>query len=96
MGLLSDTEINNALSNLDGWTFNENSIHKKFVFPNFKTAMSFMLLASYEAESMNHHPNWSNVYNQLDISLSTHDSGGVTQKDIDFALKIESIAKKNL
>jgi 4a-hydroxytetrahydrobiopterin dehydratase len=96
MGLLSDNEINNELKNLNGWIYKENSIHKKFIFLNFKTAMAVMISISYEAESMNHHPNWSNVYNQLDISLSTHDSGGVTQNDIALALKIETIAKKHL
>ena len=82
------------LSTLNGWTFENNSIEKKFVFKNFREAMSFMVRASYICESMNHHPDWSNVYNTVSIRLNTHDAGGVvTEKDRKLALAIDALIK---
>ena len=94
MKQLNSKEIEDALTVLEGWSFKDNGIVKKFVFEDFKEALSVMMGVGIIAEEMNHHPEWFNVYNKLDIRLSTHDAGGVTQKDLDLASKIEMICNK--
>ena len=94
MQTLTKEEIEKALLNLKGWSFKDNGIEKKFVFEDFKEALSTMMGIGVIAEEMNHHPEWFNVYNKLDIRLSTHDAEGVTLKDIELANKIEMICNK--
>ena len=80
-----------ALENLPGkWALAEDakSIHQSFKFKSFAEAWSFMSHVSLLAEKMDHHPDWSNSYNKVEISLSSHDSGGVTQRDLDLAKAI--------
>jgi 4a-hydroxytetrahydrobiopterin dehydratase len=91
MKKLSEKEINDKLKEFEGWEFYENSIQTKFEFEDFKETFSIMTRIAFEAEAQQHHPEWTNVYNNLSISLSTHDAGGVTQKDFDLALAIEKI-----
>jgi len=91
MKKLTENEVNAALENLEGWSFAENAIHTSLEFENFKEAFSMMTRIAFEAENAQHHPEWTNVFNELSISLSTHDAGGVTQKDIDMAKTIEAI-----
>lgn len=91
MKKLDEQEINERLENLEGWTFSENALHTSFEFDNFKEAFTLMTRIAFEAEAQEHHPDWSNVYNQLEISLSTHDAGGVTEKDFKLAKAIEGI-----
>lgn len=74
---------------MPGWEFSANAIHKKFEFPDFISAFSFMTRVAMEAEKMNHHPDWKNVYNKVQVSLSTHDAGGVTDKDFQLAEKVD-------
>ncbi len=65
-----------------GWSLINNSLYRKFVFRDFPEAFAFMTRVAFEAEKMNHHPLWKNVYNQVEIWLSTHDAGDiVTEKD---------------
>ncbi|MFV8282284.1 4a-hydroxytetrahydrobiopterin dehydratase [Christiangramia marina] len=91
MKKLSDTEIDDQLKSLDGWTYAKGAIHTSFEFENFKEAFTVMTRIAFEAEAQEHHPNWGNVYNQLEISLSTHDANGVTEKDFKLARTIEEI-----
>lgn len=91
MKKLSEKEINDYLEGLEGWTYNDNSLQTSFEFENFKEAFTLMTRIAFEAEAQNHHPDWNNVYNQLEISLSTHDAGGVTEKDFKLAKAIEKI-----
>ncbi|MCF4101703.1 4a-hydroxytetrahydrobiopterin dehydratase [Gillisia sp. M10.2A] len=91
MKKLSEKEITEKLESLEGWTYSENAIHTSFQFENFKEAFTLMTRIAFEAEAQNHHPDWSNVYNELEISLSTHDSDGVTEKDFKLAKTIEGI-----
>lgn len=91
MKKLSDKDLLKALDQLPGWTKNNNALEKSFEFEDFRTAMSAMLRLSYEAEDMNHHPEWSNTYNRLTIRLSTHDTGGISKKDIELAERIERL-----
>ena len=74
------------------WKEVDNSLRASFVFNDFVQAWAFMTEVAIHAEKLNHHPNWSNVYNQVDISLSTHDAGGVvTEKDISLSKTISAI-----
>lgn len=94
---LPDEEISAALaSDLSKWSLDGDFIRRQLVFADFREAWSFMNEVALSAESMNHHPNWENVYNRVDISLSTHDSDGLTQLDLDLALQIEAcLARRN-
>ncbi|HEX7632647.1 MAG TPA: 4a-hydroxytetrahydrobiopterin dehydratase [Lacunisphaera sp.] len=90
---LTAAEIDAALTALGGWKLDRDALAKEFKFGSFKEAMSFMVRVGFEAEAMDHHPNWTNVYNRVAIRLNTHDAGGkVTAKDVDLAKKIESVA----
>lgn len=91
MTKLTENEITTRLHKLDGWEYNDNAIHTSFEFKDFKDAFSVMTRIAFEAEIQNHHPDWTNIYNTLNISLSTHDAGGVTDKDFLLATTIESI-----
>ncbi|TDI78076.1 MAG: 4a-hydroxytetrahydrobiopterin dehydratase [Bacteroidetes bacterium] len=89
---LSANEIEHALLTLSGWIHDNNKLHKEFVLDSFRDAMAFMVRISYEAEQRDHHPEWSNVYNKVSISLSTHDAGNVvTGLDIELAREIEKL-----
>jgi 4a-hydroxytetrahydrobiopterin dehydratase len=73
----------------EGWSENNNTLYRKFEFKDFSQAFAFMLRVAIEAERMNHHPVWKNVYNQVEIWLNTHDAGDVvTDKDAKLAEKI--------
>lgn len=93
MEKLNKEEITKKLEDLQGWTFAKNAIHTSFQFDNFKDAFTVMTRIAFEAEALQHHPNWGNVYNQLEISLSTHDADGVTEKDFELARAIEAIVE---
>ena len=93
MAILSVEELRTALADLDGWAFDEgrNGIAKRFTFADFSQAFAFMTRVAFAAEKADHHPDWSNVWNRVDVLLSSHDAGGVTQKDIALAGKIEAL-----
>ena len=77
---------------MNGWEIKENRLYKKFVFKSFVDAFAFMTKVAMEAERMNHHPNWSNVYNTVVIELCTHEAGNtVTEKDKQLADIIDSL-----
>jgi 4a-hydroxytetrahydrobiopterin dehydratase len=74
------------------WQEKNNTLYKKFSFSNFIDAFAFMTKVAIVAEKMNHHPNWSNVYNTVEISLNTHDAGDiVTEKDYELAKAIDGL-----
>ena len=83
-----------ALAALPGWqeVDGRDAIAKRFQFKDFSAAFGFMARVALLAEKMDHHPEWFNVYNTVDVTLSTHDAGGVTQNDIDMARAMESYA----
>jgi 4a-hydroxytetrahydrobiopterin dehydratase len=91
MQALTIIEIESKLESLEGWQYIDGAIETSFEFANFKEAFTVMTRIAFEAESQNHHPDWSNVYNSLNIRLSTHDANGVTQKDFKLARAIENI-----
>lgn len=91
---LSSEKIERELKDLDGWSFSDDSIHRELTFDDFRQALSFMVQVGFEAEELVHHPEWTNVYNTVQISLSTHDADGkVTSKDIKLAKAIDKIYK---
>ncbi len=94
LNVLSDTELNNALNQLEGWTQKEGKLHRQFQFSSFVEAFGFMSSVALVAESMGHHPEWFNVYNRVTIDLTTHDAGGITNKDVELAKKANELAKK--
>lgn len=83
--------IAKALENLRGWEFFDDSIAKDFVFSDFQTAFDFMVQVAQLAETQQHHPDWRNVYNRVEIQLTTHDAGGVTDKDLKLARAIDEV-----
>lgn len=84
---LNEQEKNQALSEIDGWTQVEgrDAIKKTFKFKNFKRAFAFMTAVAMKAEQMAHHPEWFNVYNKVEVTLTTHDCDGLSEKDIKMA-----------
>lgn len=90
---LSEGEIAKALTTLKGWSLASGKLHKEFTFPDFVTAFGFMSSVSLIAEGLNHHPDWSNVYNRVTIDLMTHSEGGITGFDVEFAGRVEKLAK---
>lgn len=72
------------------------AIARTFRFRGFRDAMAWMARAAFEAEHMNHHPEWSNVYNKVDVRLTTHDAGGLTEKDLELARRMEKISHRAL
>ena len=91
MMALNLIEIEKKLEQLDGWEYVDGAIETSFEFENFKEAFSVMTRIAFECEAQGHHPDWSNVYNTLNIRLNTHDANGVTEKDFDLARTIEDI-----
>jgi 4a-hydroxytetrahydrobiopterin dehydratase len=90
MKALSNNEITEFLSSkLKDWSFAGNAIKRDFKFKTFVEAFSFMTAIALEAEKIDHHPDWNNVYNTVSIKLNTHDAGGITQLDFDLADKID-------
>jgi 4a-hydroxytetrahydrobiopterin dehydratase len=94
MPLLSDEAREAALNGLPLWQWDAEAraIRRLFVFADFAAAFGFMTHVALLAEKANHHPDWSNSWNKVDIRLTTHSAGGVTQRDIDLATAIEAVA----
>lgn len=90
--LLSTQELNNALEKLPGWSIKNGKLHSQYQFNSFIEAFGFMSSLALVAESMGHHPEWFNVYNRVTIDLTTHDAGGITNLDIEFAHKANELA----
>ena len=90
--------IDKALSGLDGWTLSAagDAIQRTFSFRNFSEAFSFMTRTALAAEKMDHHPEWSNVYKTVEVKLSTHDAGGLTDHDVKLAKAMEKAAARRI
>jgi 4a-hydroxytetrahydrobiopterin dehydratase len=90
---LSEAERSAALAGLPGWAHvpERDAIAKGFRFADFGEAFAFMTRVALEAEKADHHPEWSNVWNRVDVLLTTHSAGGLTQKDVDLAKKMDAI-----
>lgn len=81
-----------------GWAAEQDgaAITKTFRFRGFRDALAFMLRAGFEADHMNHHPEWRNVYNRVEVRLTTHDAGGLTERDLALAERMEKVAGRAL
>ncbi len=88
---LTEAQILDNLKDFPNWEYDDNAIHTVIEFENFKEVFATMTRIAFEAEEQQHHPEWSNVYNELSISLSTHEADGVTEKDFKLAASIEAI-----
>lgn len=84
-------QIKTGLKELPGWTLKEEKLNREFKFKNFVQAWGFMTQVAMLAEQMDHHPEWSNVYNRVEIYLTTHEAGGISQRDFDLAAKIDQV-----
>jgi 4a-hydroxytetrahydrobiopterin dehydratase len=93
-GKLTGDARKSALAGLQGWSevAGRDAITKKFVFKDFNQAFGFMTRAALVAEKMDHHPEWFNVYKTVDVTLSTHDAGGLTDRDVKLAKAMDKIA----
>ena len=90
---LTDTELANALSALSDWTIENNKLTKQFKFGSFAEAMGWMMSVAIEADKMDHHPEWSNVYNRVHVELVTHDLGNaISTWDIELAQTMDKLA----
>ena len=94
MAKLPIDDLRSALKRLPDWRLVEGreAITRKYQFVDFDAAFAFMTRVALLAAKMDHHPEWSNVYNKLDVTLATHDANGVTQKDIDLAMAMDGYA----
>ncbi len=89
---LTDAEISDQLERISGWTVENEKLHKEFQFDSFVEAFGFMASVALIAESMNHHPEWFNVYNRVTVDLATHDAGGISALDFELAKKIDALS----
>lgn len=91
MSLLSPQELETELKQLDRWTIENGKLHAEFKFPSFVEAFGFMSSLALVSEALGHHPEWFNVYNRVTIDLTTHDAGGITSKDIEWARRANQL-----
>ncbi|TXS93036.1 4a-hydroxytetrahydrobiopterin dehydratase [Parahaliea maris] len=88
---LSTTEVEEQLATLPDWGLDQHKLYRHFVFTNFVDAWGFMSQVALLAETANHHPEWSNVYNRVEIHLTTHDADGISERDFALARQINSL-----
>jgi len=88
---LSMADIETRLQDLPGWSLDDGKLYREFKFKNFVEAFGFMSRVALLAESLDHHPDWSNVYNRVTIHLTTHDAGGITERDFTLAARINGL-----
>ena len=89
---LQEEAITEGMKKLESWELRGNALFRRMQFKDFKQAFAFMGKVSEAAEQLNHHPDWRNVYNVLEISLSTHDAGGITALDMKLAEEIDKLS----
>ena len=93
MKKLDDTTIKTKLIQFPEWEYFDNALYSEFEFENFKDCFSAMSRIAFECEALNHHPEWSNAYNVLKVTLYTHEVNGVTEKDFKLAKAIDQIVE---
>jgi len=96
MAALRGSDLSSAVAAIDGWAVEpgDGGLTKRFRFPDFQSAFAFMTAVALEAERMNHHPEWTNVYATVDVRLSSHDVGGVTERDLALARHMNTVAAR--
>ena len=95
MMLIKRSALETEIAKLEGWalTSSYKQMQRQFEFADFNEAFAFMTKVAMVAEELNHHPEWCNVWNKVDITLTTHDAGGLTDKDFELARKINQLAQ---
>ena len=91
---MSDAVVTEQLSELNHWSLSNSKLHRQFEFADFVEAFGFMTRVALLAETANHHPEWSNVYIRVEIDLTTHDAGGITERDFKLAQRINQLQQK--
>ncbi|HVI03018.1 MAG TPA: 4a-hydroxytetrahydrobiopterin dehydratase [Enhygromyxa sp.] len=91
--LLDEQQREAAAGELSKWSFGQR-LHRTFTFSDFPSALGFMLRVGFAAERLNHHPNWSNVYNRVDVEIWSHDLGGVSQLCVELAKAMDAAADR--
>ncbi len=94
MAKLDESVLQAELAKLPGWSVANAKLHRDLKFADFIHAFGFMATAAIAIEAMNHHPEWSNVWNRVTIDLTSHDTGGITTRDIKLAHKLSELAKE--
>lgn len=89
---LGDDAVRAALERLPAWTVRDGKLHRELRFPGFPDALAFLVRIGVEAEKRGHHPELTNVYDRVTIDLVTHDVGGISEKDLDFARFVDEVA----
>jgi 4a-hydroxytetrahydrobiopterin dehydratase len=89
---LADVEVMQHLAALPGWRLEGGKLHRELSFADFTQAFAFMTEVAREAEALDHHPEWFNVYNRVVIDLATHDAAGITTLDFELARRVEELA----
>lgn len=90
---LADAEVTRRLDALAGWTLQNGKLHRELTFADFTQAFAFMTDVAREADALDHHPEWFNVYNRVVIDLNTHDASGITTLDFELARRVEDLAR---
>ena len=90
--LLSSADLQAALGDLHGWAEADGKLYREFKFADFSRAFGFMASAALVAEKMDHHPEWFNVYNKVQVHLTTHSAGGITALDVELAKQMSALA----
>jgi 4a-hydroxytetrahydrobiopterin dehydratase len=90
---LTSDDVRKRLKTLDDWSLEDGKLRRDFKFPDFVRAFGFMTSAAIEAEKLNHHPEWSNVYNKVTVHLVTHEAEGITELDFRLASKLDALAR---
>ncbi len=96
MPKLTETDVQQELLELPGWSLVAGKLHREFEFPDFLHAFAFMSVSAIAIDKMNHHPEWLNVYNRVVVDLTSHDAGGITSKDVKLANKLNELADRML
>ena len=88
---MSDSQVREQLAELEEWSLIDGKLRREFKFADFVRAFGFMTSAAIEAEKLNHHPEWSNVYNKVTVNLVTHSAQGITELDFKLAKKLDGL-----
>ena len=91
---LTTPDLNTHLAELPHWSVREGKLHREYRFEDFAQAIGFITMAALKIEVLDHHPEWSNVYNRVSVDLVTHDAGGITMKDLALAALLDKVAQR--
>ena len=91
---LDEEQIRSRLASVPGWQLEDGKLHREFKFKDFRGAFGFMTSSALVAEKLDHHPEWSNVYNRVTVDLATHDVGGLSEHDFELAARMDQLVAR--